>query len=35
MPSAERFSLDEIVAAHEQVEAPRHRGRVTVILRAL
>jgi NADPH2:quinone reductase len=32
MPISERFSLDEIVAAHERVEAPRQRGRVVLVL---
>jgi NADPH2:quinone reductase len=32
MPIAERFRLDEIATAHERVEAPRHRGRVVVLL---
>jgi len=32
MPIAERFHLDEIATAHERVEAPRHRGRVVVLL---
>ena len=32
MRVAERFRLDEIATAHERVEAPRHRGRVVVLL---
>jgi NADPH2:quinone reductase len=32
MPVAERFRLYEIATAHERVEAPRHRGRVVVLL---
>lgn len=32
MPIAERFRLDEIAIAHERLEAPRHRGRVVVLL---
>jgi hypothetical protein len=31
MPISERFSLEEIVAAHERIEAPRQRGRVVVM----
>jgi NADPH2:quinone reductase len=29
---AERLSLEEIATAHERLEAPRHRGRVVVVL---
>jgi NADPH2:quinone reductase len=31
MPIAERFQLDEIVTAHERLEAPRQRGRVVLV----
>jgi NADPH2:quinone reductase len=31
MPISERFSLEDIVPAHERVEAPRQRGRVVVM----
>jgi len=32
MAISQRFSLEDIVAAHERLEASRHRGRVVVIL---
>jgi NADPH2:quinone reductase len=32
LPIAERFTLDQIAAAHEHVEAPVSRGRVVVLL---
>ena len=31
MPISEGFSLEEIAAAHERIEAPRQRGRVVVM----
>ena len=31
MPISERFSLEEIAAAHEPIEAPRQRGRVVAM----
>ena len=31
MPMSEGFSLEEIAAAHERIEAPRQRGRVVVM----